>query len=86
MHKSKKISFKNFNTSYGLFRSRRELLSQKLQKITRGKSFSALLYSGSEVLRNGDVYYPFRCCSDFYYFTGFRKPDAWVLITFDENN
>ena len=87
MHKNKKVSFKNFNTADGgLFRSRRELLSQKLQKITRGKPFSALLYSGSEVLRNGDVYYPFRCCSDFYYLTGFREPEAWALITFDENN
>jgi Xaa-Pro aminopeptidase len=40
----------------------------------------ALLASGSEVIRNNDVEYPFRANSDFGYVTGFDEPDSYCLI------
>lgn len=33
-----------------------------------------------EVLRNPDVYYPFRQESNFFYLCGFEEPDAWLVV------
>ena len=70
-------------TNYEKFKKRRVTLKRNLQRITGGKPFTALLYSGDEVNRNGDVSYPFRCNSNFYYFTGFKEPNAWMIIFSD---
>ena len=39
-----------------------------------------LLPTNVEQPRNGDVHYPFRPDSDFYWLTGFEEPDAWALL------
>jgi Xaa-Pro aminopeptidase len=36
--------------------------------------------AASERIRNGDVHYPFRQDSDFYYLTGFPEPDAVMVL------
>lgn len=38
------------------------------------------LVSAPEYLRNGDVYYPYRQASDFYYLTAFPEPNAVALL------
>jgi len=40
----------------------------------------AVIPAAMEALRNGDVYYPFRQDSDFYYLTGFNESDALLVI------
>lgn len=48
----------------------------------------AILPGASELIRNGDVHFPFRQNSNFYYLTGFNEPDAiavfkdgeWILF------
>ena len=40
----------------------------------------ALLWTGTEILRNGDSAYPFRPESNFWYLTGFREPDALLVL------
>lgn len=39
-----------------------------------------LLPTNAEHHRNGDVEFPFRPDSDFYYVTGFHEPSAWALL------
>jgi len=68
---------------YKKFKKRRTNLKKNLQQITAGKPFTAILYSGDETIRNGDVSYPFRCDSNFYYLTGFKEPNAWMIIFSD---
>lgn len=41
----------------------------------------AVVTSGEERLRNGDVHYPFRASSDFLYLTGFTEPSAILLLS-----
>jgi Xaa-Pro aminopeptidase len=45
-----------------------------------GKGNAAILFSSTECLRNGDVHFPFRQNSNFYYFTGFNEPQALALF------
>ena len=40
----------------------------------------AIIPAGQEVRRNGDVHYPFRQNSDFYFLTGFDEPDAVAVL------
>lgn len=51
---------------------------QLLNKIDQNSI--ALLFSASEVLRNGDVHFPFRQDSSFYYFTGFLEPESVAIF------
>lgn len=53
---------------------RKELMSQI------GECNAAVLFSAKEECRNGDVDFPFRQNSDFYYYTGFNEPDAVALF------
>jgi len=53
---------------------RRRLMS------TMGRGAAAVLVSAHEVARNGDVDYPFRQDSTFYYLTGFEEPDAVAVL------
>ncbi len=71
------------SANYEKFKKRRIALKKNLQQITAGKSFTAILYSGDETKRNGDVSYPFRCNSNFFYLTGFNEPNAWMIIFSD---
>ena len=41
---------------------------------------AAVFAAGHETLRNGDVDYPFRQPSSFYYLTGFAEPDAVAVL------
>lgn len=41
---------------------------------------AAVFFSGAEKTRNGDSTYRFRPESDFYYLTGFREPDAALVL------
>jgi len=52
------------------FKSRRQKLFNFLGNNT------AILHGAKELIRNGDVHYPFRQNSFFYYLTGFNEPDA----------
>ncbi|NVM02291.1 MAG: aminopeptidase P N-terminal domain-containing protein, partial [Candidatus Helarchaeota archaeon] len=40
-----------------------------------------MIKGSSETLRNGDVNYPFRQSSNFYYFTGFEEPDCILFLS-----
>ena len=41
---------------------------------------AAVFFSGAEKTRNADSTYRFRPESDFYYLTGFREPDAALVL------
>lgn len=45
-----------------------------------GKQDAVILFGASEQLRNGDVHYPFRQNSTFYYYTGYSEPDAVAFL------
>jgi Xaa-Pro aminopeptidase len=57
------------------FKKRRQKLLNQV-----GSEGAALVVSASECKRNGDVEFPFRQDSDFYYLTGFCEPDAVALF------
>ncbi len=56
------------------FAERRAALMQTLD------DGAILVAAGHEVIRNGDVEYPFRQLSTFWYLTGFDEPDAVALL------
>ncbi|MSQ31306.1 MAG: M24 family metallopeptidase [Dehalococcoidia bacterium] len=45
-----------------------------------GRGSAAVLVSGNQATRNGDVDYPFRQDSTFYYLTGFEEPNAVAVL------
>ncbi|MCK9494825.1 MAG: aminopeptidase P N-terminal domain-containing protein [Dehalococcoidia bacterium] len=57
------------------FKQRRQRLMRQL-----GKDAAAVFVSGQEALRNGDVDYPFRQDSAFYYLTGFEEPSSIAVL------
>lgn len=58
------------------YKERREKLMENLS------SESIIMIKGSnEIIRNGDVYYPFRQSSNFYYFTGIKEPDCVLFLS-----
>jgi Xaa-Pro aminopeptidase len=63
-----------------VFEKRREIL---LSKMNGG---IAIIKGANPVNRNGDVEFPFRQNSDFYYLTGFDEPNSALLLLPDENN
>ncbi len=52
--------------------------NQFMKKIGDGNI--AILVSGEEVIRNGDVYFPFRQNSSFHYLTGFPEPSCVAVF------
>ncbi len=56
------------------FIARRKLLAAQMQ------TGVAIIPTALERLRNGDAHYPYRFDSYFYYLTGFREPEAVLLI------
>ncbi len=57
------------------FAQRRQRLARRL-----GSDSAAIFVSGADTIRNGDVEYPFRQTSTFYYLTGFEEPDSVAVI------
>ncbi|WP_342228022.1 Xaa-Pro aminopeptidase [Rickettsiella endosymbiont of Rhagonycha lignosa] len=58
-----------------------ELQQRRQQLLSHIKSDELIvLMAAPEYLRNGDVLYPYRQNSDFYYLTGFPEPDAIALL------
>ncbi len=57
------------------YAARRLALGRKI-----GEGNIVLISSAGQVVRNGDVRFPFRQNSDFRYFTGFDEPNAQLLI------
>lgn len=57
------------------FASRRKKLIQAI-----GQDSVAILFASKECQRNGDVHFPFRQNSNFYYFTGFNEPEAVAIF------
>jgi len=50
-----------------------------------GEGAVVILRSASEQVRNSDVLYPFRQDSDFLYLSGFREPDAMLVLLAGED-
>jgi len=59
-------------------RRRRQLMSMV------GEGSLVILRSAPERVRNSDVLYPFRQHSDFLYLSGFREPDAMLVLLAEE--
>ncbi len=57
-----------------LKRRRRQLMRMM------GPNSLAILPAAPEMVRNRDVYYPYRQGSDFYYLTGFAEPEALAVL------
>ncbi|MDJ0777795.1 MAG: Xaa-Pro aminopeptidase [Gammaproteobacteria bacterium] len=57
------------------FKRRRSQLMKMM-----GRNTIAILPSASEIIRNQDVHFPFRQHSDFLYLTGFKEPDAVLVL------
>jgi len=60
----------------GYFKARR----QSLTSLPEAEGATFVLPAAPEVVRNNDVYYPFRQDSNFYYLTGFDEPEAWLVL------
>ncbi|MEK6595691.1 MAG: aminopeptidase P N-terminal domain-containing protein, partial [Pseudomonadota bacterium] len=56
------------------FITRRQLMASRMQ------SGVAIIPTAPERLRNRDAHYPYRFDSYFYYLTGFREPEAVLVV------
>jgi Xaa-Pro aminopeptidase len=63
----------NLNIEENFKKRRLELISDK-------KATCFIFIGNEEVIRNHDVGYPFRQCSDFYYLTGLEEPNSILLL------
>jgi Xaa-Pro aminopeptidase len=59
-----------------MFREHRERFLEVLER----EGAAALVFTGSSKIRNHDSEYRFRPHSDFWYLTGFREPDAVLVV------
>lgn len=59
------------------YRARRQQLMQLMQHMGSGV---AMIPTAAEAVRNRDSHYPYRFDSYFYYLTGFREPEAVLLL------
>lgn len=62
-------------------------MNSEFYKKNRGELFEllpagsmAVFYSGTEVVRSGDDFYPFAVDNNFYYLTGIREPDVLLAL------
>lgn len=61
--------------------SKKEFAARRHQLFrAMGQEGAAIIFSSAEKIRTGDVHYPFRQNSDFYYLTGFEEPGAVALF------
>ena len=59
-----------------------DFIGRRKQLVEKTGPQAMIIIPGSvEVLRNGDVHYPFRQNGDFHYFSGFPEPGAILLLT-----
>jgi Xaa-Pro aminopeptidase len=58
-----------------VFAIRRQKLLAQL-----GNKDAVILFGSSELLRNGDVHFPFRQNSNFFYYTGYSEPEAIAVL------
>lgn len=58
-----------------VFAIRRQKLLEEL-----GNKDAVILFGSSELLRNGDVHFPFRQNSNFFYYTGYSEPEAIAVL------
>lgn len=58
------------------YQARRKQLQQQLTD-----NSAVLLRAGKTCVRNSDCHYEFRTHSSFLYLTGYREPEAYLLIT-----
>ena len=65
-----------FSLEHDSFQSRRV----KIRKMLDSRSVM-VLFTADEYIRNGDVHYPFRPDSDFWYLTGHPESDAILILT-----
>ena len=63
------------------FQARRKALMDGLQS-----GSAVVIAAGNMQLRNGDVYFPFRQDSYFYYLTGFNEPHAILMMVKHSSN
>lgn len=61
-------------TQFQQFKSRRQIFAARME------SGVAIIPTAPEQLRNRDAHYPYRFDSYFYYLTGFREPEAVLVI------
>jgi Xaa-Pro aminopeptidase len=61
--------------SYAVYKARRTRLARII-----GENCAVVLAAPSKTLRNGDVHYPFRQDSNFFYLTGFDEPGAEMVL------
>ncbi len=57
------------------YRQRREKLMSNI-----GVGNIGIMTAAPELIRNGDAHYRYRQNSDFYYLTGFREPEAVLVM------
>ncbi len=62
-----------------VYQKRRAKLIDGLSKISGG-DFTALFWSGSEMVRNHTSHFLFRAHSDFLYLTGFHEPESMLIL------
>lgn len=60
-----------------------EEFAQRRQQLTAGLSSDEiiLITAADEILRNGDVMHKYRQASNFYYLTGYEKPESALLLS-----
>ena len=64
----------------------KEYLKSRKKLITKmPKNSLAIIFGSNSLIRNGDVEFPFRQNSDFFYLTGFEEPNAVAIIESDDS-
>ena len=64
----------------------KEYLERRKKLIAKmPKNSLAIIFGSNSLIRNGDVEFPFRQNSDFFYLTGFEEPNAVAIIESDDS-
>lgn len=73
------------NSKYAFMTQTQPVIARRQLMASRMQSGIAIIPTAPERLRNRDAHYPYRFDSYFYYLTGFREPEA-VLVMIAETN
>ena len=64
----------------------KEYLKRRKKLISKmPKNSLAIIFGSNSLIRNGDVEFPFRQNSDFFYLTGFKEPNAVAIIESEDS-
>ena len=64
----------------------KEYLKRRKELISKmPKNSLAIIFGSNSLIRNGDVEFPFRQNSDFFYLTGFEEPNAVAIIESEDS-